>query len=71
MTLYTSCTDAGTLWEQTFGYTISNNSISLSSGVVFHIEDTSTKTTLRLKLSDPGLANTYPEGGIYTLNKEP
>jgi len=71
MTLYTSCTDEGTLWEQTFGYTISNNSISLSNGVVFHIEDTSTKTTLKLKLSDPGLAKTYPEGGIYTLNKQP
>jgi hypothetical protein len=71
MTLYSSCTDLGNLWEQTYGYTIYNNSISLASGVVFDIEDASTNTTLKLKLTNPGLANNYPVGGVYTMNKEP
>jgi hypothetical protein len=69
-TLYSSCTDAGNLWEQTFGYTLIDNVISLSTGVKFNIEGNSTPTTLIIKLTDPGIATKYPVGGIYTLNKD-
>jgi hypothetical protein len=69
MTLYTTCTDNGLLWEQSSGYSLSGNTIILPNNFTFDIENTSTKTTLILKLTSAVLHPEYPIGGIYTLNK--